>query len=97
MLLDNEDTDRVRMPLINGCNTDEAEIAARVHFLLPWKGSVGFRGVDLLPYHKMGVKKYEQLDMPYSFDNRAQVGEETLERIREQFDKAGIPVAIIRH
>jgi len=53
--------------------------------------------VDLLPYHKMGVKKYEQLDMPYSFDNRAQVGEETLERLRKQFDKAGIPVAIIRH
>lgn len=61
------------------------------------EGFCRFQGVDLLPYHKMGVKKYEQLDMPYSFDNRAQVGEETLERLRKQFDKAGIPVAIIRH
>lgn len=63
-LLDNEYAVRVRMPLINGCNTDDAEIAARVRFLLPWKGSVGFRGWISCPITRWASKSTNSSTCP---------------------------------
>ena len=52
----------VRIPLIPGINADEENLAAVVRFLagldVPPK-------VDLLPYHRMGVGKYDRIGLEY--------------------------------
>lgn len=96
-LLNNDCKVRVRMPLVNGCNTNMDEMRARVAFLEPWKEAPNFLGVDLLPYHRMGVGKYVQLGMAYTLDADAVVSERDLTAIQALFRDAGMNVAIIRH
>ena len=96
-LLNNDCKVRVRMPLVNGCNTNMDEMRARVAFLEPWKETPNFLGVDLLPYHRMGVGKYVQLGMVYTLDADAVVSERDLTAIQALFRDAGMNVAIIRH
>ena len=55
----------IRMPLLKGINDSNEEIEKVVEFLTPFKDYKNFQGIDLLPYHKMGVGKYTQLDMEY--------------------------------
>ncbi|MDE7240605.1 choline TMA-lyase-activating enzyme [Desulfovibrio sp.] len=88
---------RVRMPLISGCNADLEEMRARAGFLQAWRDAPGFRGVDLLPYHKLGVHKYTQLGESYSLDEAAAVPAEFLEQAKALFEAAGLPVAVVRH
>ncbi|MCR5258793.1 MAG: choline TMA-lyase-activating enzyme [Desulfovibrio sp.] len=87
----------VRMPLVHGCNTQEGETEARIAFLSRWKDAPNFKGVDLLPYHKLGVQKYEQLGMAYQLDASASVDEAYLARTRDAFEAAGIATNIVRH
>ncbi len=53
----------VRMPLIPGINDDEDTIRGIGEFLSRLK-KIG--EIDLLPYHKLGVSKYERLNKRYS-------------------------------
>lgn len=55
---------KVRMPMLKGINDSREEIDQVIQFLLPFRDDPNFKGVDLLPYHKMGVGKYAQLDKP---------------------------------
>ncbi len=96
-LLDNGYNVRVRMPLVNGCNADENEIRARAAFLAPWKDSSHFKGVDLLPYHKIGIQKYAHLGRGYALDACAPINDECLSRSKAIFEEAGITVSVIRH
>lgn len=59
---------RVRIPLVDGCNTDEKNIQASADFLasLP-----GIQRVDLLPYHGIAKGKYRKL----ALENRASLFE----------------------
>lgn len=88
---------RARLPLINGCNTDEHALRAVAAFLAPWRDTPCLDGVDLLPYHRLGIQKYESLGMPYRLDAQAAVGEEQLLLAQSIFEAQGLPVAIIRH
>ena len=88
---------RVRMPLINGCNADMAEMRARAEFLRAWRDAPAFRGMDLLPYHKLGVHKYTQLGDNYSLNETAAVPADFLEQAQAIFEDAGLPVAVVRH
>lgn len=53
------------MPMLKGVNDSQKEIEDTMEFLMPFKDFKNFKGIDLLPYHKMGVNKYGQLDMTY--------------------------------
>lgn len=88
---------RVRMPLVSGCNASLEEMRARAEFLQAWRDAPGFRGVDLLPYHKLGVHKYTQLGESYSLDEAAAVSADFLEEARAIFEAAGLSVAVVRH
>lgn len=94
-LLDKGHKVKVRMPLINGCNADFAEISRRVDFLEPWSNHL--QGVDLLPYHKLGTHKYAQLGEAYSLGPDASVSQDFLEAAQALFQKANIPTAVVRH
>jgi pyruvate formate lyase activating enzyme len=52
---------RVRFPLIPGVNDDDENIVAMGAFV----SSLGLSEVDILPYHRAGIAKYQRLGRPY--------------------------------
>ena len=96
-LFENRKNVRIRIPLLKGLNDDQANIDALCRFLSPYMGDRCFKGVDLLPYHKLGVNKYAQLGMEYALSGDYRLEEDDLERIERRIDSQGIPVAVIRH
>jgi len=88
----------VRLPLLAGLNDSEDVIERMAALLAPHRRRENFQGVHLLPYHRLGVGKYQQLDMPYLLKSGDEtLPEETIERIEAQFSKQGIAVRTIRH
>lgn len=88
---------KVRMPLIKGVNDAAHYIDETAKFLLPYKDYKNFHGIDLLPYHKMGVSKYQQLDMPYEMQGEFSISDPDLSRIEQQLRGYGYEVRVIRH
>lgn len=88
---------RIRMPLLKGINDDEEYIIRTISFLLPYKDYRNFKGVDLLPYHRMGVNKYRQLGMDYPMLTDPVMQEADLDRIKNRIEESGIAVTIVRH
>ena len=88
---------RIRMPMLKGINDSQEEIDNTMQFLLQFKDMKNFKGIDLLPYHKMGVNKYGQLDMDYPITDEVKLEEEDLDRIEGWIKNYDIPVSIIRH
>ena len=88
---------KIRMPMLKGINDSQEEIENTMEFLLQFKDMKNFKGIDLLPYHKMGVSKYGQLDMDYPITDEAKLEEEDLDRIEGWISKYDIPVSVIRH
>lgn len=99
MLLHNRNNVRIRMPLIHGANTALEDIEGVIQFLSPYKDYKNFNGIDLLPYHKMGTAKYQQLGIDYPMNAKpdATVSENVLRRIENQFLTNGFEVHVIRH
>lgn len=97
LLLENRHHVRVRLPLLKGLNDGERELRMLVEFLRPYQDCKNFKGVDLLPYHRMGVGKYGQLGWGYALDGNLTPDDEALARMEGMFRAAGIPVALIRH
>lgn len=52
----------IRHVIVPGITDSEEECEALGRLIAPWGNVVG---LELLPYHVMGVSKYEQLGMPY--------------------------------
>ena len=85
------------MPLLKGCNDGEQEILQLIEFLKPYQDLKNFKGVDLLPYHKMGVNKYNQLDWKYPIEGDPKLSDADLERIESFIKKYNFPVSVVRH
>ncbi|AVP63705.1 choline TMA-lyase-activating enzyme [Clostridium botulinum] len=88
---------KIRMPLLKGINDSQDEIEKTMEFLLPYKDYKNFKGIDLLPYHKMGVNKYNQLGMEYPIKDDPSLKNEDLDRIESWIKKYDLPVKVIRH
>jgi pyruvate formate lyase activating enzyme len=89
---------KIRIPLLRDINDDSQNISRICEFLSPYKGAKNFKGIDLLPYHKLGVGKYSQLDMFYPLEDREiAVDDAIISRIENQIKQAGIEVQTIRH
>jgi len=96
-LLDNRYNVKIRMPLLKGVNDGEPEILQLVEFLKPYQDLNNFKGVDLLPYHKMGVNKYNQLGWEYPIEGDPKLSEADLDRIEKCIRKYDFPVSVVRH
>ncbi|EJE7236409.1 choline TMA-lyase-activating enzyme [Clostridium sporogenes] len=96
-LLKNKYNVKIRMPLLKGINDSQDEIEKTMEFLLPYKEYKNFKGIDLLPYHKMGVNKYNQLGMEYPIKDDPSLKSEDLDRIEGWIKKYDLPVKVIRH
>ena len=88
---------KVRMPMLKGINDSEAEIRGVIEFLKPFKEVKNFEGIDLLPYHKLGVNKYVQLGMDYPIEGDPSLDDADLDRIEGWIREYDFPVSVIRH
>ncbi len=55
----------LRLPVIYGLNDDDDTMKATARFIAGLPGTVA---VNILPYHKLGITKYEMIDLPYPLD-----------------------------
>lgn len=85
------------MPMLKGINDSREEIDRVIQFLMPFRDYKNFKGIDLLPYHKMGVNKYNQLDRPYPIDGDPSLSDEDLSRIEGWLKEYQFPVTVVRH
>ena len=96
-LLGNNKNVKIRMPLLKGVNDRREDIEGIVTLLAPYQDYDNFKGIDLLPYHKMGVNKYKQLGMEYQIEGDPSLLAEDLDRIEKWISEYALPVAVIRH
>lgn len=96
-LLENRASVKVRVPLLKGVNDGEREVSALVRFLSPYKEYRNFKGIDLLPYHKLGVNKYAQLGQSYPLPGDPSLSEADLARVAALIQRYDFPVTVIRH
>jgi pyruvate formate lyase activating enzyme len=70
---------RVRFPLIPGVNDDEENVREVGAFL----ASLRLLRIDVLPYHRAGIAKYERLQRPYQLpDTRPPAAEHVMRAVR---------------
>ncbi len=80
----------IRVPLIPGCNDSEENIEALIAFMKKLRLS----RVDLLPYHRLGVGKYERLGMEYDLKELESYKEERSEVIKKRLEAKGLQATI---
>ncbi len=97
LLLENRRNVKIRMPLLKGLNDDNETMERLVRFLRPYKEHRNFKGVDLLPYHKMGVGKYAQLGLEYPLTGDPVLGDGDIARLEEFFRRQNFQVTVVRH
>lgn len=88
---------RVRMPTLKGLNDGDDVIRKTMEFLLQFKDKPNFKGVDILPYHKMGVGKYAQLGMTYPLEEDFSLTDEDCERIESIVKEYDLEVQVVKH
>jgi pyruvate formate lyase activating enzyme len=77
----------VRIPVIPGLNDSEANIAATAKFVSDL-GTI--RGLELLPYHRLGMSRYEEFGMIYKLRQIASPSAEHMERLEAIVDSFGL-------
>ena len=82
----------IRIPLIEGVNTDAGNIEQTTSFLasLPWKEPI----VNLLPYHDMGRDKHHRMWSTYNPENLLlrTPSDTVMTRCAKQFEEKGLKI-----
>ena len=79
----------VRYVLIPGINDSEKDIEDLIAVLKSLNRKVL---VDVLPYHRMGIIKWEQLGLEYALRDVPEPAEEDLQQVREKLTRAELEV-----
>lgn len=80
----------VRVPVIPGFNFDNESITG----IFKEAASLGIKRVQLLPYHTLGIGKYEKLGMPYLLKSQESLKKEDLEPFRSMGQEKGLEIQI---
>jgi pyruvate formate lyase activating enzyme len=83
---------QVRIPLINGVNSDEQNIEATAAFVAALPGIT--RPVSLLPYHNVAGGKSAKLGIKHDATSMATPGEDEMKRVIAQFESHGLVAAV---
>lgn len=81
----------VRIPVIPGFNTTEAEMTKIAEFIKKHKGT-GLEQVQLIPYHKLGCHKYEIIGMEYKGCDLPIMDIDTLKTYEDLFRSRGLNI-----
>ncbi len=76
----------LRMPVVPGFNDSLANTQATAAFL----AEIGQSEINLLPFHRLGTSKYEQLGLPYAYADKAPPTQESLEALAFVYEQQGI-------
>jgi len=76
----------LRMPVVPAFNDDVANAEATACFL----AEIGQREINLLPFHRLGASKYEQLGMTYKYQDQASPDHDSLESLASIYAERGI-------
>lgn len=80
----------LRLPLIEGINTDEENIKA----VIKMAKENNIKKINLLPYHDIGKDKYRKLNRLYEEEAMSTPSEETLNWIKDELEKNNFQVKI---
>ena len=80
----------LRVPLIPGFNCDEITLCA----MLEYVAGLGVKNIDILPYHNLGVDKYRQLDLPYTYQENHGDMRKMAEAVCEEYIRRGLQIHI---
>lgn len=81
---------RVRFPLVSGVNDETGDVEALAAFVK----DIGLLHVDVLPYHRAGLAKYERYGLDYRLPDLQPPGEATVERVVAVFRRNGLDARI---
>jgi pyruvate formate lyase activating enzyme len=84
-----------RMPLIPGSNDTPENIEATADFVKSLAGG-NVRGIELMPYHRMGIGKYETLDRRYGMVEKKPPEPAHVEAVRARFEEFGLTCTVSR-
>ncbi|NLI55266.1 MAG: glycyl-radical enzyme activating protein [Clostridiales bacterium] len=73
----------IRIPIIPGFNDNDEEMGKIAAFLTPMANAIA--RVELLPFHRLGIVKYEALDRAYKAADLAPVSQERMRRLARPF------------
>ncbi len=82
---------QVRFPFIPDINDSKDNLEEMVKFLK----SVGIEELDLMPYHRLGIAKYEMLGKPYHLRNTKSPSNSRLEETKKFFQARKVKCSII--
>ena len=82
----------VRIPIIPGINDTEEDLQLLFAFLQEIQDKV--KGIHCLPYHNMGISKYEALHQEYLLSEVELPNGDYMENIQKMFEQRGLPVQI---
>lgn len=77
----------IRYVLVPGWSDDFEDVEKLANFVTTLKG---VERVEVLPFHKMGEHKWEELGMEYELGDVLPPSPEVVERVRGQFRARGI-------
>jgi len=80
-----------RIPLIEGVNDTANNIAETARFVNMLGDD---KAVELLPYHRLGIGKYQTLDKAYPGEAFATPSPEGIESVKQMFEEHGVPCTI---
>ena len=87
----------VRVPLIKGINDDGDNIIKMASFLQSFIPYKNFKGVELLPYHRLSLGKYPALGLNYELKGDYTMLPERLLAIEYILKGAGVQAKIVGH
>lgn len=92
IISDNNSNYHIRIPLVEGVNTDELNISATIKFLKSLKNKPEV--VGLLPYHNIAINKYERMGKVYDETGMSEPPKEKQAQILASFLNNGFNAII---
>jgi len=83
----------IRVPLIPGINDSDEELNEIAHIAIDSLKEP--KKVELLPYHRFGIGKYQQLDREYELTELRAPEEPQIQRFKELFESFGLECEVV--
>jgi pyruvate formate lyase activating enzyme len=76
----------IRIPVIPGYNDSVENIRGSAELV----ADLGFKQIELIPYHQLGASKYRQYGMVYHLDGLSPAAESDLRGLRQLVEEMGL-------